>query len=278
MTQTILHSPELVTSLKAWKENTLRPGRTLRAMEALPQESVVAGAKLGTGLQRDITDGDILSQHKGSPEQLSLFKASPANGLTTILGLARRKSGFNPSDLDKAATSASFQEYSKLLHACPILNFDEDGVERETVEHSDYNALIDRVCKIIKTGMASDVEGIRDGLVELVRTAASKHQVEEEKNLFVCSFLEGNGTDKLASKKAITKICFTQVHLKKDDSKGVNVQQSSFAIANMKISLDGGLWAQFAEEFWNDTYESVSSWLNGSATPKGTKPHNLCIR
>lgn len=278
MTQAILYSPELVTSLNAWKDGTVHHGRVLRAMEALPQDTVVSGARLGSGLQRDISDGEILSQHKGSPEQLNLFKASPANGLTTILGLARRRSGFNPSDLSKDTTSTTFQEYSKQLHSCPILNFEEDSIDREMVEKSDYNALIDRVSKLIKAGMASDKEAIRESLVELVRTAASKHKVETEKNLFVCSFLEGNGTDKLASKVATTKISFTQVHLHKDDSKGINVSQSSFAIANMKISLDGGLWAQFAEQFWNDTYESVSSWVKGSTTPAGAKLHNLCIR
>jgi hypothetical protein len=169
-------------------------------------------------------------------------------------------------------------EFSQKLHACPILHFAEDGIEKETVEHSDYNGLIDRVAKLVKAGMNSDVDKIRDGLTDLFRTAGSKHKTTEEKNLFVSSLIEGDGSNSLASKKATLALTFTQVRLVKDDSKGVNVNQSSFTVANLKIVLDGGNWANFAQVCWNDTYESLSSWANNSRSKPGSTRHTLCIR
>lgn len=279
MTHIIPATPEVMNAVNAWRSFLPRHHQLLKSFTAIPQDQLISNAILGGGMSKDRSDGDALSRSVGNRESLDSFRASPANGLTTILGLARRKSGFHPSAIDdKDFTVAAFQEYLSQLTHCPILQIEQDSIERESVEQSDYNGLIDRISKVIKDGMNSDVESIRESLKKLTETAASKHKADERKNLFVSSIIEGDGNSTLASKKATLAMTFTHVHLVKDDSKGVNVQQSEFAVANVKIVLDGGVWSNFAEPFWNETYESLTDWVNSMRTTPGQNPHNLCIR
>jgi hypothetical protein len=278
MSFTVMDTAENVSLVNAWRDSTSLQRQPLRAMAAIDQEKVIAGTMLGSGLTRDIADGDSLSKSVGSPEQLKLFRASPANGLTSIIGVARKKSGFNPSDPESTHSSTAFREFSRQLHSCPILQFDVDSIEKEAVEKSDFNGLIKRVSNLVKAAISSDADKIQEGITQLVETAASKHKADEQKNLFVSSIIEGDGGATSASKKATLSLSFTQVHLLKDDSKGIKLEQSSFSVAIMKIVLDGQNWARFAEPFWNETFESLTSWVTSSRSPKGDVPHNLCIR
>jgi hypothetical protein len=233
---------------------------------------VVSNAQVvGPLANQALQEGQEMTQEEFD-EQLRLFKKSPANGISTILELARKRSGFDASKLNEPAQKQNFERYLTDVQAAPFFTLvlaQKTTLHRES---QDYNELIDAISKTFEGLATEDQKSVTEGITNLAKTAASSEHFKQTEDLFVQSVLhaQNNNWSIYLYRSSVT--------LTADKEKGATTRQSDFLLQKLKLKLLHEQWPFWAEKVLRKTgVAPIQDWLDGNSTPMGNLAFNLCI-
>ncbi|WP_413111872.1 hypothetical protein [Thaumasiovibrio sp. DFM-14] len=229
--------------------------------------NAAAEAQQGKQMDQAIAAGNL-------DEAIRILTASTGNAVSSILGLAQSRTGWNPLDPDNAQNAAGFENFVGSLLKVPYFNVTQS--ERTTVhyEESNYNSLIDKVVSLYDGVMASDVGAIKKSIVDLAQACTSRVNTQNTKTLFV------QNTINAAGQNIVVGIQQTFMMMERSHSSGKGAPKDQYkteiTVNTMELTFQGNLWnASAAEKLANKFVKSWDDWLDGSTTPPAKGQENV---
>ncbi|MGS1844726.1 hypothetical protein [Klebsiella michiganensis] len=126
---------------------------------------------VGRQASKALVDAKEMSQIKSDLDVLAekLVK-SPANFVTTILGIAQAKTKWNPLQPDKSENEKNFYNYVDQVLRFPLMVCSKSEDTNVHYEYSNYDSLIDNISSLYDSATEKDKKGIKDSLVQLVKS------------------------------------------------------------------------------------------------------------
>ncbi|OOE48866.1 hypothetical protein [Salinivibrio kushneri] len=229
------------------------------------QNTIGAGknAKTESAQGKKLDDAINAGNHS---EIVDLLTESTGNAVSSILGLAQSRTGWNPLDPDNDKNAEGFQEFVSSILKVPFFNVTQS--ERTTVhyEEENYNSLIDKVVGLYDGITEQDVPLIKNSIVNLAKACTSRVNTQNTKTLFVQNTMNATGTD------IVVGIQQTFMMMERSHSSGKGAPKDHYkteiTVNVMELTFKGGLWNKSAAEKLADKFvKSWDDWLDGTTTP-----------
>lgn len=193
----------------------------------------------------------------GYAELLEAFRASPMTGMTTVLDLARRKSGYNPlASPEQAATKRLPFLVAALAYG--LFTAESFGATFEVdpaKPGSDVGASVDRF--IGDDPVAAPV--IRRQLEGILQSAvAHPGQTQESELLMEYSLVAGPGCRFTVARCGITLVVVMM-------PPAVFLTQGSGTRSGFELTFDGAQWPARAERILAEHLATVGDWLEATS-------------
>jgi hypothetical protein len=266
-------SAKTVESFHAWLENphggqgpSIKSFATKAPSEKLASAAAVAGPRAA---QDRAASKALAAKAKSDPGGAKAdFKDRPMDGCTSLMNMARKKSGFDPT---KGMTGTNVEAYNKYIEAvvkCPLFNLDMTDSQNIHKDSDNWDELINKVADTFEGIESDDKSRITKSITGLVQAASSNSNTDESTDLFVQSVLyakDGENADPVYS----IYIYSSHIHIIDNKSKGHESMQEDFAVQRTKMTFRINDWPYFSDKVWDKLYSSVDDWLNDNSTPTG---------
>ena len=232
---------------------------------------------VGGQASKALADAKEMSQIKSDLDILAekLVK-SPANFVTTILGIAQAKTKWNPLQPDKAENEKNFYNYVDQVLRFPLMVCGKSEDTNVHYEYSNYDSLIDNISSLYDSATEKDKKGIKDSLVQLVQSCVSRENQINEKSMFSQSTITVDD---------VVKLTFYSSTVRMEKSKsggGKSVPKESFrsdvSVRQVEIVfICSALNRELAKKVCTMLYKGVDDWLEANNTPLTDKKYEFCF-
>jgi hypothetical protein len=259
---------ELMTSVDQWLEQL---DQNPVATEATVKDSAATAAKLvGSDVEKIRREANALKAAKGTPTAREVFKASPGNGCTSVLNIARMAAGFDPLDKD-SATAEKFLEYAKKVEKAPFFHLRKAQTEKVERHSKDWSALIDTIGNLYE-GVTEEERGkIVQSIKDLAKAAANKESMHIERALFAQNVV-------VAKKGSINvQIYYTTLNFKKEMKKGSTTEDQKYTVTTVNLEFRVDLWPTVSDKIYDRTITDVDDWMDETNTKADGVGVAVCV-
>jgi hypothetical protein len=207
----------------------------------------------------------------GDPVQgLEYFKTTPMDGCTSILDMARRRSGYAPMNPNAGENLKRFRDYATLVLDAPVFVkkiFDSRPLSWNA---GSWNKSVAKAISLFPGIRPQDVAKIRDGLMALARAAASRSGSVQSGTFFVQNILQAND---FSVYMYYAYASLREIQRKKKST----VRETRLTIARAQLAFLVSAWPAYAEQVWNRHVCAVVDWLESNSTRPGDDAAALCF-
>ena len=260
---------ELLSQLDAW----------IHAPAAVHQVTAVADANtpivssailVGSKAQLALSNAKAMKAAATDEEEFAIFKSDYACACSTLLDMARKKSGYNPTNPDDPNSNAKFLDYLKRVQAAPL--FTLTYAEKETIksESKSYDQLIDAIADTFQGLVEENKKAVVKALAGLAKVAANTESTKQKKDLFVQNVIS-------ASDQYSVYLYTCHVEMESVTKKGIKEKQSLFEVTTTKLDFKKSLWPSAARKVYDITVLAIDDWLDDNTTPAESNTFQLCL-
>lgn len=232
---------------------------------------------VGQSASKALADAKEMSAIKSDLDLLAEKLAkSPANFLTTILGIAQAKTKWNPLQPDKAENEKNFYNYVDQVLRFPLMVCTKSEDTNVHYEYNNYDSLIDNISSLYDSATEKDKKGIKDSLVQLVKSCLSRENQVNEKTMFSQSTITVNDEVRLT-------FYSSNVRMEKTKSGGgKSVPKESFksdvSVRQVEIVFNrSAVNRELAKKVCTLLYKGVDDWLEQNNTPVAQTNKEFCF-
>jgi hypothetical protein len=234
---------------------------------------VVATARMvGPLRSQAIQTSKLLQAAPTDEEKLRIFITAIADGISTILNIARKRSGYDPTNTKDPDLKLKFDRYISDVQSAPFFTLTLAQTTEVHRSSTDWNELLDAIADTFEGIAAEDKKNVVKGLASLAKTAASSESFRQTEDLFVQSVMKAQTGD------WSIYLYRSRVELQADKSKGVSSRQTDFSIQKLKLRFLDSQWPTWAERIFRKfVVDPAAEWEDRETTPSGNLSSNLCI-
>lgn len=239
------------TEVEVLLQGSVENGRTYCETGALITGSMKKAAEADEALQE--------AMEAGSPEEA--FKKAPLNGCLSVMTMARKKAGFDPTDIEDENAAAKFVQYSKNLQSAPFFHLVSSDVSHMDRYEKSWDNLINNVLDLYEGVSNSDKDSIRTSLGNIANAAMNKAGTTQTKNLFVQSEIDYEYTNEI-----VVFVFWAKIEMTYQSGKSTSTQET-IDISKLKLQFDKVMWPYYAPMVLKYNVSFIEEWLKANALP-----------
>jgi hypothetical protein len=249
--------PQSVSHANTPRFSAAAPGRSASPVLATPSASVITG-KNGRSAA---TIGDVALKSAGSDvdKLTDALIRNPIVAATTLMGLARKASGYNPVDPAQAGNYPKFNDYVTRMLDAPFFHLGFSDQKNLHHESSNWDSLIDNIVSLFDGVLSEDKSRIMTGLKQLAHSATSTSDKTETMNVFCQQAVS------VDSSKVTVGIYHSGVSMIEHKGKHTT-QQADFSVFRAFLTFNTETWPTFAKMVAAKEITSATDWLSSMSS------------
>lgn len=274
-----MESNKLFCEVDNWLEsnyvNSL--GISLNDSDFAENTSITGGSAVLTGssAENERIVGRELSLITDVNELAERLVASPANFVTTVMGIAQSRSGWKPLEPESPGNTESFKKYIDQIMKFPLMIVNKTDTTKVTYSEGNYNSLIDNIADIYSGMSDGDKNSVKNGLTLLAKSCMSRVNEKQQKVLFTQSTMCVNN-------EVTVSFYSSNILMEKKHSSGKNAPADEFSseviVSRVDIKFNSvALNKTIAKKICLILFKSIDDWLDETTTQQTDKSIKFCF-
>lgn len=274
-----MESNEIMCNVERWLDNQAvnSIGICLDGLNTTGNTHISGGSSVLTGSaatqEREI--GKELSLITDIDELAEKLVSSPANFVTTVMGIAQSRSGWKPLEPESADNAENFKKYIDQIMKFPLMIVTKTDTTTVTYSEGNYDSLIDNIADIYSGMSDGDKNSVKAGLTSLARSCMSRVNEKQKKVLFTQSTMCVND-------EVTTSFYSSNVAMEKKHSSGKNAPADEFSsevqVSRVEVKFNRmALNKNIAKKLCSLLFKSIDDWLEETNTKQTDKKIEFCF-
>jgi hypothetical protein len=237
---------------------------------AAPTPIVSSAILVGSRAAEALASAKAMKATTTDEEEFNIFKNDYACACSTIIDIARKKAGYNPTNPDDPNGKKKFLDYLDRVQKAPF--FTLTYAEKETIksESKSYDQLIDAIADTFQGLVEQNKKAVVSALASMAKVAANTESTKQTKDLFVQNVIS-------ASDQYSVYLYTCHVDMESATKKGIKEKQSLFEVSTTKLDFKKSLWPSSARKVYDITVVAIDDWLEGNTTDAESDTFKLCL-
>ena len=267
-----MEEQEILSQIDAWLNAPAM--YDARLLGADPTPPIVSSAILvGSKAPQALDNAKIMKAALDDEDYeaaFKIFKNDYACACSTILDMARQKSGYNPTNPDDPNGKQKFLDYLSRVQKAPFFTLTFAEREKIESESKSYDQLINAIADTFQGLVEENKKAVVNALSSLAKVAANSESTRQTKDLFVQNVIS-------ASDQYSVYLYTCHVDMSSVTKKGVVAKQSLFEISTTKLNFKKSLWPAAARKVFDITVLAIDDWIADNTTQPESNKFKLCL-
>ena len=280
---------DILAKFNAWVENKhnepleghLLKAHSLFRMENSGDSSVSGQNTIAIGDQaaRQAEVGNALNQaikDQNQSEIIDILANNPGNAVTSILGLAKTRTTWNPLDPDNSKNSQGFMDFVEQILRVPYFRITQSEHPTVNYEEENYDSLIDKVAELYEGITEVNKEKVKNSIVNLAKACTSRVNTQNTDTLFVQNSIQASNND------IVVQLEQTYMLMERSHSTGKGAPKDKYKtqvdVKVLELTFSSSLWTRDAAvKLAAKFVKSWDDWLNDNTTPDTARNVTFCF-
>lgn len=236
--------------------------------------AILIGNKSGIAL-KEAVELKALYNKKELDKLAKSLVSSPANFVTTVMGISQQRTQWDPLAQDQTKSAEQFHNYIKQIVAFPLMVITKTDTTHVHYQSENYDSLIDNISDLYTGISDSDKNSIRKGVVNLAKSCMQRVGETSSTVLFTQSTITADD---------VVKVYFysSAIKMVRSHESGKSAPSDSFksdvSVSKVEISFNrAALTFSIARKICEVLYKGVDDWLAENTTPADKTHQNYCF-
>lgn len=274
-----MESNKIICDVESWLDSNSVNSLSicLNGLDTADSTNITGGSAVLTGsaAEEERKTGKKLSLITDIDELAEKLVSSPANFVTTVMGIAQSRSGWKPLEPECAGNAENFKKYIDQIMKFPLMVVTKTDTTNVTYSEGNYDSLIDNIADIYSGMSDGDKNSVKAGLTSLAKSCMSRVNEKQKKVLFTQSTMCVND-------EVTVSFYSSNVAMEKKHSSGKNAPADEFSsevqVSRVEIKFNRmALNKNIAKKVCSILFKSIDDWLEETTTKQTDKAIGFCF-
>lgn len=226
-------------------------------------------AEVGKALDRAI-------KNQEKDKIIDILASNPGNAVTSILGLAKTRTTWNPLDPDNKKNAQGFMDFVEQILRVPYFRITQSEHPTVHYEEENYDSLINKVADLYAGITEASKEKVKKSIVNLAMACTSRVNTKNTDTLFVQNSIQSANDD------IVVQLEQTYMLMERSHNTGKGAPKDKYKtqvdVKVLELTFSSALWTRDAAiKLAAKFVKSWDDWLDENTTPETSKHIKFCF-